>query len=211
MGRAWGAARGRQGGPWGPPAEAVPPCVQAAGKGAEAVWPEGQGQGLHPPRPGFDGDVVAMMVHIYMLYVYVVCNATSLKRGRGYQSHSINSNPSVAGQNSFSRPSNEPSCTAFARASLGPSGPHWPGAPWPRPMTQRSRSWASVRRERPLPPRMPRSQRNGRSGRRLRRPWPGGPSSGLPRAFFARTTPAAAQKAAAAHAQLQADLALCRR
>jgi hypothetical protein len=45
------------------------------------------------------------------------------------------------------------------------------------------------------PPRMPRSQRNGQSGR-----WP---PAAKP---FARATPAAAQKAAAAHAQRQSDL-----
>ncbi len=43
-------------------------------------------------------------------------NATPLTRGRGYQPHPINSNPYVAGQNSFSRPSKEPSFTASAKA-----------------------------------------------------------------------------------------------
>jgi hypothetical protein len=67
---------------------------------------------------------------------------------------------------------------------------------------QRPRSWARVRRERTMPPRMPRSQRNGRSGR-ARQP------SRQPE-FFTHATPAAAQKAAAAHVQRQADLGTLR-
>ncbi len=54
-----------------------------------------------------------------------------------------------------------------------------------------------VRRERTLPPRMPRSQRNGRT-------------SPAAKAFFSRATPAAAQKAAASHAQPQGDLGTLR-
>jgi hypothetical protein len=76
---------------------------------------------------------------------------------------------------------------------------------------QRSRSWARVRREPSLPPRISRSQRSGRSGRRLRRPWPaGGPGSqactrSSLHAIFARTTPAAAQKGRAAGQQWAYD------